>query len=65
MKQESIFMFVYKFYVRIGISPLFHFVKDICGDGNLRNKNLSALTHHEHWEIIIFGILLLNIFQDG
>jgi len=40
-------------------------MEDIFSKSYLSDENLSTLSHHEHWEIIFVGILVLHVFEDG
>lgn len=39
-------------------------MQDIIRNGNLRNENLRALAHHEHWEIIVVLIVRLHVLKN-
>lgn len=40
-------------------------MEDIFSKSNLSDENLGTLSHHEHWEVIFVGILILYVLKDS
>ena len=40
-------------------------MEDIFSKSYLSDENLSTLSHHEHWEVIFVGILVLHVLKDS
>ena len=65
MQQECLIMIIHKVDLSISILPRLHIMQDIVRYRYLRNENLRALTHHEHWEVVVSLIMRLHVSKNS